>query len=80
MEIQHKSSIFQAGESPSHSGASLRLSIYGLTEQMYDIVASEISGVLFDLPGWFHDVHRVFGSSAQLYMDRQQANLNQMIT
>jgi hypothetical protein len=42
-------------------------------EQLYDIAAGEIRGALFGLPGLIHDLHRVFGSSAQLYLERRKS-------
>jgi hypothetical protein len=40
---------------------------------MHDIAAGEIGGALLGLPGCFHDVHSVFGSPAQIYLDRRQS-------
>jgi hypothetical protein len=50
-----------------------RLQFAALIAPMHNISASEIGGVLLSFPRSFHDVHRVFGSSAQLYLDRRQS-------
>jgi hypothetical protein len=44
-----------------------------LIAPMHDVAAGEIGGALPGLPGCIHDVHRVFGSPAQLHLVRRQS-------